>query len=118
MITNATVDFNAVSFISAVVTFALVLPLLVLMRHRQVSVTPLLPFLVLMLALAGVLGAAGRMFDADETVDRLVRIGLVTLRMAVIGALAHDLWYLWRARPAGHRGARIEAEPPNEQEDI
>lgn len=95
---SAPVDYAMVALALSVTSLALAAPMFVLLGRAK-SVPPLLGFLILMLALGGVVGAYGRvaLVDVtDTTAEYWVRILVIATRVAAVGAMLYDINWLWK----------------------
>lgn len=93
-------DFNEWALLISTLVAVLAVPLYWLARPTK-PMAPLLGFIIVMLAIGGGVGALGRLVDADATLDYWVRIVIIATRLAVAGAMLHDIRWLWKRRTTG-----------------
>lgn len=93
-------SYADISFwLSMVILGLTVLSLALITRsgHESYDWRPMIYFVLLALAVSGVIGAWGRIVGVDEQIDRWTRIVLIALRVFVIGALLNILWRSWKS---------------------
>jgi hypothetical protein len=110
------IDIAVVALVLALIALALAIPLLILLVHTR-EPTPLLGFMILMLCVSAVLGSLGRAIDVEpgSSLDYWIRIGVVSMRVAVVGAMLYDIRWL-RKHQWATTGDRIET-PTQEVEE-